>query len=168
MAVATIPGNTASIPANGWWAVQSSNGAIGVQKGAKPPTNSIKAVYVGAADTLSSLVEHFSTGLAGAIGDIGGSASQQSTLVGELDNGASIGGAKSWLFVGPNNSASSDAPVTSNSEAVAANVIPSPSLPSVSILGVLGNISLWKGLGLVIAGFAILIFAGIEFKNMAI
>jgi hypothetical protein len=36
-----------------------------------------------------------------------------------------------------------------------------------NLLGILGNLSLWKGLGLVIAGAAILIFAALEFRQIA-
>lgn len=53
---------------------------------------------------------------------------------------------------------------TSGNEADSAGI----NLPSVgSIFGVFATAGFWKGIGLVLAGAAILIFAGLEFKKMA-
>jgi hypothetical protein len=54
------------------------------------------------------------------------------------------------------------------SEAVSANVIPSPSIsnPLGSIFGIFTTLAFWKGIGLVLAGAAVIVFAALEFRKM--
>lgn len=63
---------------------------------------------------------------------------------------------------------------TTGSEANPVNVIPSPIDPNVgnsnlslgSIFGFLGSVQFWKGIGLVLAGAGVLIFAALEFRKL--
>lgn len=166
----------------GWWVVRDTNGAVGLQA-AKPAGNALKSVFIGSADTLNELVTNFSTAISNAIGSIGATPKQQATLIAELDSGAAINGAKRWLYVGnatPSGGTPGQLPVTSDaptkigSEAVGTSVIPGTTgivnaisnISPPNILGVLGNLGLWKGIGLVLAGVLILVFAGLELRKL--
>jgi hypothetical protein len=168
--VATLtPRPQFSYPANGWWVVKDTNGAVGLLKGNNPGSNATSSVYIGAADTLSGLVVHFSTAISTAIAKVGASPTQQSALIAQLDSGAAQNGARSFLFEGPdvkpgtNAGVSSDAPTNISSEAVSAGInVPDP------VAGVLGGI--WTALtnpsnwlrGLEILGAVVAIYLGIR------
>lgn len=52
-------------------------------------------------------------------------------------------------------------------DATPTNIVPNLSLPSLpNIFGVFATLDFWKGLGLVLAGAAIIVFAALEFKKM--
>jgi hypothetical protein len=101
----------------------------------------------------------------------------QAALIGALDSGGLKNGQP--VMYGPNGQtkkgtqAGNTPPKTGDVVAVSPS-LPDPaptgiSLPSVSSLfGVFASMGFWKGIGLVLAGAAILIFAAIEFKNMAV
>ncbi len=164
-----------------WYAVRDTNGAIGLQS-TPPGGNALKSIAIGEANTLNDLVANFSTKLATALGQIGGTASQQASLIAELDSGAALNGAKRFLYVGPSstpggkgaNGVSSDAPTKIGSEAVGTSVIPGTTgivnalsnISAGSFLGVLANLGFWKGIGLVLAGVLILVFAALELRKL--
>lgn len=167
------PADVANHPANSWWAVKTSNGAIGLQKGAAPPSNSVGAEWVGAADTLSELVTKHSTSVAADIRFIGGDAKQVASLITQLDAGSILNGSKSYVYVGSKAdkySVSSDVSTKVGSEAVGTSLIPGTSgivnsLSNISLSSLFGSMSFWKGIGLVLAGAAVLIFAALQLKG---
>lgn len=102
------------------------------------------------------------------------SSTLQKTLISAIDHGVFGLQGKPVLFDKNANPIGAQSGQT-GSEATPINQIPSPIDPSAgnshlnipSLSNLFGSIGLWKGIGLILAGAAILVFAAIEFKNMA-
>jgi hypothetical protein len=157
-----------------WFAYKTADGLFGLAKVGSLPANAARTVEVGTSKTLAGLVQD--TAMSGAISHalvntlrIPGKL--WVTLIGQLDAGAVLHD-PSFVEVGPTAGSTgqvpvkSDAPTGIGSEAVSSPIIPSPNIGGVSIVGVLGNLDFWKGIGLVLAGAAILIIAGLELRSL--
>ena len=96
----------------------------------------------------------------------------QAALIGALDSGGLKNGQP--VMYSHNGVPASGVPAKSGDVLAVSPSLPDPaptgiSLPSVgSIFGVFTSLGFWKGIGLVLAGAAIIVFAAIEFKNMAV
>lgn len=157
-----------------WFAYKTPDGLFGLAKVGALPANAARTIEVGTNKTLAGLVQD--TASAGTISHalvdtlrIPGKL--WVTLIGQLDAGAVLHN-PAFVEVGPKADASGQVPVTSDaptaigSEAVSSPIIPEPTIGGVKILGVLGNLDFWKGIGLVLAGAAILIIAALELRGM--
>lgn len=162
------PPGTNTAPSNTWYAYKTSTGDFGLAMIGHLPADSVQAIEVGTADTLGELASQGATDIARALEQLGITTSLWTQLVGQLDSGA-VEHNPSFVQVGPNGpSASKGASTKIGSSAIPSNIIPTPSLglPTGDILGILGNLQTWKGLGLVLAGAAILIFAAVEILKL--
>jgi hypothetical protein len=103
-----------------------------------------------------------------------GSTKLTNALIGALDSGGLNSGQP--VMYSANGTASSgtappgsDVTPVNNVANALGNAAGNISLPSVGgIFGVFASLGFWKGIGLVLAGAAILVFAAIEFKNIAV
>lgn len=155
---------------NGDTAVARWNGSNFVWGSLTAPASPITGItYLG--KTISDVTSGNSIGLGAALAGLPSQLSTAITTAFDAGNLGTKGQPALW------NSAGQPLGNTSviNSEAVPVNVIPSPIPPTAgnSNLGVSNPFALftsssfWKGIGLVLAGAVILIFAAIEFGHMA-
>jgi len=102
MSATNLYGYPTTAPANGWWAVQDTNGAIGLQKGSAPSSNTVQAAYLGASDTVAGLYSTpaKSAAVADALTSVGATGNQIDAVITQIDAGAGKSSALSWLFVG--------------------------------------------------------------------
>lgn len=118
-----------------------------------------------------------------ALTELGATSSQVATVIQSIDVGA-IEQGKGFVevprFQQPGETLPSMGQAPSSSSAVPTNILPSPIPPSVgnqgggvlgslgsifSGLAVFGDLGFWKGIGLVLAGAGLLIFAALEIKG---
>lgn len=176
-------GGTAQ-PGKGWWAYRSDSGAFGIRQG-RPGIHQSHNIYLGQADTLVQLAQDMAeraheTGHPWSINDalirLGMPASWLAALITQLDAGAILRNPSYIEFSGKGSrpTVHSDKSTKVGSEAVPTNVLPSPIPPDVgnshlgglgSIFGFLGSLQFWKGIGLVLGGVLILIFAALELRG---
>ena len=109
----------------------------------------------------------FGTALSDALGWLKVNANQSATIIQSVDAGAIMQGGN-YVAVGtdqqPGQTLPNQGQSSSGSEATSAGInLPGVNLPSLT--GLFGNLSLWKGVGLVLAGVLILVFAALELKK---
>ena len=161
----------------GWHLVSFRNGDYAVVRwdqgrwswgGLKPPSSPITGItWLGSTvQGILDLFPHLSAGFPGIV---------DNTIAASLDHGNLMRGQPLLIF---GKLPGSKQQPGQGSEAVPVNVIPSPidpsagtgghiSVPSLSsIFGFLGQLSFWKGIGLVIAGGGILVFAALELRKI--
>lgn len=167
MALTPLP--QASYPSNGWWVVRDTNGAIGIVKGNNPGSGAITSVYVGAANTLSDLTVHFSTQISNALAKVGGTATQQSALIAQLDAGAAQNANPTFIYEGTNVKPGTNAGVSSNAPTnITSEADPAGIGVSTGVLGAVTQI--WQALSnpsnwlraLEILGAAVAIYLGVR------
>lgn len=168
MATATpsvTPPGVDMAPADVWYAYKTSSGDYGLAKGGFVPHDAIRSVVAGTGATLGALASNFPTEISAALKELGVPGKLWTQLIAQLDVGAVLRN-PNFVQVGPKGP-SSDKSTSIGSSAVPSNILPSPSIPSPSsILGVLGDLAFWKGIGLVLAGVGILVIAALEIKKL--
>jgi hypothetical protein len=159
----------------GWHLLTFENGDVAVARfdpqsgefvwgGLTAPGSPIVSVsWLGS--TVTDIASHISTWWDSAIANVPGGAGSQTAiaLVSSLDNGTLSQG-QPVIY----NTSGTTVTGTTNqagSEATATTIIPSPSISTPGILTALGSLSFWKGIGLVLAGVLILVFAGLELRS---
>lgn len=163
-------------PAQWWYAYKTNKGAFGITRSTAIPSGAVQTVFIGVGKNLIDLATNFGTQTSTALHTIGADAKTQTALIAQLDSGSILHN-PTFVEAKPTRSGvkvTSNKPTTIQSEANPVNVIPSPIDPNVgndnlsaSLSGIsnffsmLSNISLWKGVGLVVAGVLILILAGV-------
>lgn len=110
--MALTPKPQSAYPSNGWWMARDTNGAIVLTKGNNPGNDAVSSVYIGAADSIADLETNFSTGLAKALGSVGGNGQQQAALITEIDHAAGLNSATARIVVQRGIKAGSDSDVT--------------------------------------------------------
>lgn len=167
-AVGAEPATGPSAPSNGWWAVRNSDGSVGIVKGSTPGAQSLASAYIGAANSINELATKLGTKLSNAIGSVGATAGQQTSLISQIDQGAGKNSAATHIFVstqttpGTNNASSNVSTALTGDAADAGVNLPNP------VAGVLGGI--WTALtnpsnwlrGLEILGAVVAIYLGLR------
>lgn len=166
---ATIP--TSVVP--GWYALKFDNGTVGLQKiqsSKALPSNVIERKYIGTYSlSFPDLVNPKKVLLSpvAAITQLGATAKQRVSLIAQLDAGAGQDAETQWLYIGPG----SKPQITSNVDTSLRGDVTdvSISLPKVHLpeaWKLFTSMAFWKGLGLVLAGAGILIFAAVEISKL--
>lgn len=166
---------------NWWYAYNTNDGSYGIARSTAVPGNAVNGIFIGEAKNLIDLATHDAGKISDALRNMGTPAKLQSALIAQLDTGAILHN-PSFIQAGKpakgdtsgQPSVTSDKPTAIGSSAVPVNVVPSPIDPSVgnsnllsslsgisSFFSLIGSLQFWKGIGLVLAGALILIFAGV-------
>jgi hypothetical protein len=156
-----------------------------------PPTGNgeFSAKYIGALSTdptadmqaglqTSSVPRWFIDRMNAAIRAAGATGKQQATYMSLIDHGigtsaviapngsVTAGATKTGSGAIPASSLSGASNATRTAITSAANTVSGAFSGAFSFLGFLGSLSFWKGLGLIIGGAAILVFAALEFRKL--
>jgi hypothetical protein len=86
--------------ARNWWLVKQADGSLELVKATVPPAG--RSMFIGAASSLNDLQTHLGGKLTHALGTIGASALQQSTLISVLDTAAGKNASTTRITVAAN------------------------------------------------------------------
>lgn len=155
-----------------WYAYATPAGHYGLARGSAMPAASAgyRWSQIGPASSLADLVAKFPGQLWSHLRALGMPASYDPALIAQLDAGSVLhGSGTNYVEIGVDKqgqpSPHANTGTTIGSEAVDAGInVPTPKLPN--IFGVFATLGFWKGIGLVLAGAAIIVFAALEFRKM--
>jgi hypothetical protein len=168
-----------------WYAFRTAEGSFGLAKASQLPQTTVARSPISTAGTLADLVATAPMRLWTALHAVGITPPAVTALGQEFDN-SNVGGTSiiqanpatpSEIATGitrPTVQSGSGDPAHTGSEAVGTSLVPGTSgivnsLSGLSIpspFAVFGNMSFWKGIGLVLAGALILVFAALELRKL--